>query len=214
MTIQVISAGWGCIVILDALIRGRRKSESVGVANDNPAKVANDGRVMTEGADPDPLWWRISITEPGARTVEVDTPSGLTLAEWRAYAERYHSPGCAVTPIAGLPKPRVPVNLDDALAAACEGAGITSAVFRLLLSTEDIKDIEAGAIHPKTLKAYALSFAEGRRSGIAALPETREAKLVPLGGSIVITEAEIEAARKGRTVVRQGDFTGAPEVEP
>jgi hypothetical protein len=30
----------------------------------------------------------------------------------------------------------------------------------------------------------------------------------------VRTEAEIEAARIGRTVVRQGDFTGAPEVKP
>jgi hypothetical protein len=33
------------------------------------------------------------------------------------------------------------------------------------MSPEDIDDIEAGAIHPKTLKAYALSFAEGIRSG-------------------------------------------------
>jgi hypothetical protein len=33
-----------------------------------------------------------------------------------------------------------------------------------------------------------------------------------VSGSIVITEAEIEAARKGRTVVRQGMFTGAHEV--
>jgi hypothetical protein len=23
-----------------------------------------------------PLWWRVSIVEPGGRTVEVDTPSG------------------------------------------------------------------------------------------------------------------------------------------
>ena len=67
---------------------------------------------MTEGADPDPLWWRVAITESGGRTVEVDTPSGWTLAGWQAYAERYHGPGCAlVTPIAGLPKPRRPVNL-------------------------------------------------------------------------------------------------------
>jgi hypothetical protein len=56
--------------------------------------------------EPDPatlLWWRVSITEPRGRTVEIDTPSGCTLPEWRAYAERYHGPGCAVTPSPGSP---------------------------------------------------------------------------------------------------------------
>lgn len=111
-----------------------------------------------------------------------------------------------MTPIAGLPKPSAPVLLDEALSAACEGvAGITPAQFRARLSPEDIMDVEAGAIHPKTLHAYAQSFAEGIRSGrIAALPEREGAKPGPVSGSIVITEAEIEAARKGRTVVRQG----------
>ena len=66
------------------------------------------------------------------------------------------------------------------------------------LSHEDMADIAAGAIHPKTLKAYSLSFVEGIRSGrIAALPEGKGAKPAPLWGSVVITEAEIEAARKG-----------------
>jgi hypothetical protein len=52
------------------------------------------------------LWWRVAITEPGDRTVEVDAPSGCTLADLaKHYAECYHGPGCAVTPIAGLPKP-------------------------------------------------------------------------------------------------------------
>jgi hypothetical protein len=127
---------------------------------------------MTEGADPDLLWWRVAITESGGRTVEVDTPSGWTLTEWQAYAERYHSPVCAVTPIAGVPKPPgAPVNLYEALAAACEGvAGITLPQFRTLLSPEDIADIEAVGIHPKTLKAYAQSFAGGSgRCEIAVL---------------------------------------------
>jgi hypothetical protein len=44
------------------------------------------------------LWWRIAIVEPSARTVEVDTPSGYTLADWQAYAERCRGPRCAVTP--------------------------------------------------------------------------------------------------------------------
>jgi hypothetical protein len=56
-----------------------------------------------ETLDPCALWGRVAITEPGGRTIEVDTPSGYTLADWQAYAERYHGPGCTVTPIAPLP---------------------------------------------------------------------------------------------------------------
>jgi hypothetical protein len=71
-----------------------------------------------------------------------------------------------VTSLVPLPKPRAPVTLDEALRSACEGvAGITVEVFRSLLCSEDIEDIEAGGIHPKTLHAYAESFAEGLRSG-------------------------------------------------
>ncbi|MDQ3776258.1 MAG: hypothetical protein M3461_18825 [Pseudomonadota bacterium] len=43
--------------------------------------------------------------------------------------------------------------------------GITPEVFRSLLSPEDLNDIAAGAIHRKSLHAYALSFAERIRSG-------------------------------------------------
>ena len=50
--------------------------------------------------------------------------------------------------------------------------------------------------------------------GTATVHVREGAKPGPASGSIVITEAEIEAARKGLTVVRQGDFTGAPEVKP
>jgi hypothetical protein len=120
-------------------------------------------------ADPDGLGWRVAIQEPGGRTVEVDGPSDSTLAEWVTYAARYHGPGSTVKPVAELPQaPSLPVSLAETLAAACEGvAGITAVEFRALLSPEDIKDIEAGGIHPKTLRAYAKSFAEGIRS----LPE-------------------------------------------
>jgi hypothetical protein len=50
--------------------------------------------------------------------------------------------------------------------------------------------------------------------GTATVHMREGAKRGPVSGSIVITEAEIEAARKGRTLVRQGDFTGAPEAKP
>jgi hypothetical protein len=121
-----------------------------------------------------------------------------------------------VTPIAGLPKPRAPVNIDEALRSACDGMeGITVEVFRSLLSPEDINGIAAGAIHPKTLHAYAQTFVEGIRSGrlVPAVHAREDAKPGPVSGSIAITEAEIEAARKGRTVVRQGTFAGSQEVK-
>jgi hypothetical protein len=69
-----------------------------------------------------------------------------------------------------FPGPRAPTNLDEALRTASEGvAGISAAQFRALLSPEDIADIEAGDVHPKTLHAYAESFAEGFRSGRIAV---------------------------------------------
>ncbi len=49
--------------------------------------------------------------------------------------------------------------------------------------------------------------------GTARVHVREGAKPGPVSGNIVITEAEIEAARKGRTVVRQGAFTGAQEVK-
>lgn len=124
-----------------------------------------------EALKADPLWWRVGILEPGGRTIEVDTPSGWTLGEWTAYAERYHGPGCGVTPIAGLPKPRAPVNLDEVLAGACDGvAGITPEVFRSLLSPEDLQDIAAGNIAVETLRGFAESFSEGMRLGRIVVP--------------------------------------------
>ena len=72
-----------------------------------PTLKVHKPEILAALAHPDDitLWWRVAITEPGARTVEIATPSGWTLADWRAYAEHYHGRGCAVTPIAGLPKP-------------------------------------------------------------------------------------------------------------
>ena len=71
-----------------------------------------------------------------------------------------------MTRVAGLPKPQAPVNLDEALAGACEGVeGITSAQFRALLSPEDIEDIAAGGIHPKTLHATPSHSSRGSARG-------------------------------------------------
>jgi hypothetical protein len=65
-----------------------------------------------------------------------------------------------------------PVLLDEALESACEALeGLTPEVFRSLLSREDIADIEAGDIPVETLRAYAMSFAEGIREGRITLLE-------------------------------------------
>jgi hypothetical protein len=83
--------------------------------------------------------WGVAILDPGGQTIEVDTPSGWTLPDWRPTPDRYHRSGYAVMPIAGLPKPRASANLDKALADACDGAAdITPAQFRALLSPEDV----------------------------------------------------------------------------
>ena len=50
--------------------------------------------------------------------------------------------------------------------------------------------------------------------GTATVHVREGAKPGLVSDSIIITEAQIEAARKGRTLVRQGDFTGPPEVKP
>ena len=50
--------------------------------------------------------------------------------------------------------------------------------------------------------------------GTATVHVREGAKPGPVSASITITEAELDAAREGRTVVKQGDFTGAPEVKP
>ena len=86
-----------------------------------------------------------------------------------------------MTAIAALPKPRAPVNLDEALRTACEGlAGITPAQFRALLSPEDISGHRGRRHPPETLHAYAQSFAEGMRSGRIVVGEV--GTTTPSGG--------------------------------
>ncbi len=158
-----------------ATVATDKGSEAGSVARVATVAVAKSESAKTElptKADPAPLWWRVAITEPSGKVVEVDTPSGCTLADWQAYAVRYHGPGSTVTPITVLPKPSMPVPLAEALAAACEGvAGITVVQLRSLLSREDITDIEAGRYPIEDLRAYARSFVEGIRSGrITVLP--------------------------------------------
>ena len=94
------------------------------------------------------------------------TPGGLTLADWQAYAIRYHGPDATVTPIERQPEPGSPVSIEEALRAAVEGvAGLSPEVFRSLLSAEDLADIEGGHYPPATLRAYAEIMAESVRSG-------------------------------------------------
>ncbi|MGH9896049.1 MAG: hypothetical protein ACREA0_29485 [bacterium] len=98
------------------------------------------------------------------------------LREGRTEAEWMHALWRAGAGISGVLMgdaeiPAGPVNLDEVLAAACEGvAGITPAQFRSLLSPEDVADIEAGEIGVETIRSYALSFAAGIGSGRVVVP--------------------------------------------
>ena len=70
-----------------------------GAAEDLREDLEERSAIQRETSDPGALWGRVSILEPGGRSVEVDTPSGWTLADWSAYADRYHGPGCVVTAV-------------------------------------------------------------------------------------------------------------------
>jgi hypothetical protein len=185
-----------------------------------------------EDAEPNPLWWRVSIVEPGAaRTVEVDTPSGWTLPDWQAYAERYHGPECAVNVIAGLPKTRAPINLDEAIRAACDGvAGITPAQFWALLSHEDMGRHRGGRHPPQDLQGVCPVMRRGDTVGSAGsaggamiagkLLTDREAETEDLNeffeertailehdAGLPRPEAQVEAARSTATLARNRRYT-------
>lgn len=106
-------------------------------------------------------WWRFRVTTAGGRILEVDYPSGATVAEVEV-----QYPDCKIELLARLPQPRADrQDLDAFLAAACAATGLPPAAFRTLLSPDDLADIEAGDIPLETLLAYAASMAEGVRAG-------------------------------------------------
>jgi hypothetical protein len=77
------------------------------------------------------LWWRVAIlVEPSGRTVEVDTPSGYTLAV-ASLRRALSRPWVHRDADRRTSQARAPIKLDEALRAACEGVGgITPAQFR------------------------------------------------------------------------------------
>lgn len=70
----------------------------------------------------------------------------------------------------------LPAALASLLSEACQGvSGIDTAIFRSLLSAEDVQTILGGHIPALTLNAYAKSFAEGIQCGrirVLAIPKT------------------------------------------
>jgi hypothetical protein len=88
---------------------------------------------------------------------------------------------------------RTPIFLDEAIRTVCEGVlGSAPAQFRSLLSPEDLQDIAAGDIPVETLHAYA----PGRIGAPVHVREDAKPRRA-VSGSIVITDADLEAARKG-----------------
>jgi hypothetical protein len=101
------------------------------------ALKAHKPAILAALAEPDPLWWRVAITEAGGRTIEVDAPSGWTLPRVGSLCPALPWPGRhghVDRGTAQAPACRPPAA---ALAAACEGVkGITPAEYRSLLSPE------------------------------------------------------------------------------
>ncbi|MGH8591008.1 MAG: hypothetical protein ACREXX_17275 [Gammaproteobacteria bacterium] len=157
--------------------------------------VANPGSAKSE-----PLCWRIAITEPGGRTVEVDTPSGWTLAEWQAYADRYHGAGCIVTAVLPLPAPaqaEVPVALSG-----------VSPEFTARLSPEDLADIAAGDIPLGTVQVFEAAAIAREAEDLKKFFDERAAILEHDAG-LPRPEAELEAARITATLARNRGYLWA-----
>jgi IS1 family transposase len=151
-----------------------KKVENMRAAAPRPLQLRPHPQDLTCHASDGSRDKQPSLESPGASGCRVKLGHYLTVQA----LDLHERPLCAVTPIAGLPRPSgtsAPVNLAESFRAACEGLeGITVEMFRSLLSPEDIADIEAGDIPHKALRAYALSFADGIRSGRIALIAARE----------------------------------------
>jgi len=105
---------------------------------------------------------------------------------------------------AGLPRPDAELEAARITATLAGNRGYLWASLRAALAEYPVLLAQVpdrpGPIDALPFGTAGVHVREGGNSGAVA-------------GSIVITEAEIEAARKGRTVVRQGTFTGEHEVK-
>ena len=90
---------------------------------------------------------------------------------------------------------------------------MVSSEFAARLSAGDLNDIAAGDIPLETVQAFEAAAIARKAEDLKEFFEER-AGVLEFDAGLPRPEAEIEAARKGRTVVRQSHFTGAPEVKP
>jgi hypothetical protein len=101
--------------------------------------------------------WEVTLTT--GHCLLHSSPSGLTRQEaielskdWGEVAE------CVPCPPAEIREPQKSVG--DTLIEACEGTSLGPDTFRALLDDDDLADIAEGLIPPRTLQAYAESFAK------------------------------------------------------
>jgi hypothetical protein len=102
---------------------------------------------------------RFKVTLTGGKVLLHSAPSGLTRREaielskdWGEVAE------CVPCPPAEISEAQKSVS--DTLIEACKGTRLGPDTFRALLDDDDLADIDAGLIPPRTLQAYAESFAK------------------------------------------------------
>jgi hypothetical protein len=112
-----------------------------------------------EALPPEAKARRFKVTLKSGGVLLHSAPSGLTRREaielskdWGEVAE------CVPCPPAEIREAQKSVG--DTLIEACEGTSLGPDTFRALLDDDDLADIAAGLIPPRTLQAYAGSFAK------------------------------------------------------
>jgi hypothetical protein len=94
------------------------------------------------------LWWRIAIRCPDGRVIEVDAPSGMTLAEARDYANRIFGGGevTGLVPLAGAGATAgQPADLEALAEDIASETGLSVSKALALLDADDREAIRTGS---------------------------------------------------------------------
>lgn len=102
---------------------------------------------------------RFKVTLTSGKVFLHSRPGGLTRGEAIALSKNWGEVAeCVPCPPAEIKEAQKSVG--DTLIEACKGMGLGPDTFRALLDDDDLADIAAGLIPPRTLQAYAESLAK------------------------------------------------------